>query len=1048
MVQYRIKAVLILMGLLFSHTLIFAQNGVTYDPPIIGTGEAITIIFDPAQNNEMPDNIQQCTLHWGINSTGSGWTVPPSSSWPQGTVLFGNEAVRSPMKKDGSLFKVTIQTNETFKTIDFVFNDGTPSALGVHWAHDLGGQDWHFSAFQSWTPAFPNHNDTITIRFSNLKQGGCFHWGVNATGRNWTAIIPEYLPPGSIMQGVAARTRISPDANGKCNLKIGPFNRGKQVIKTVDYAINWDDGSWDNNNSTDYHIYFNFNPRPGDPSVHIIHPDSDATFSSTEPVLIDAEASNAVGVQFWVEGQLLAQIATSPFQTTWLHQNYDYGKHELAAMAYDQKGLVNFDLITIWIMPQVIEEPAPMSIQYGAWNNGDGTVTYGLFAPGKKFISLVGDFNGWSKSANILKKSPDGWWWLTRNHAPGKYSYQYLVDNELQIGDPFAIDIEWKKLEGGEDWESYETAKAIIQVGGADFAWSDSNFTIPASKDMIIYEMHVGDFTGTNSGGGTFLTAIKKLDYLDSLGINAIELMPVNEFPGEISWGYNPVFYIAPESAYGTPEEFKQLVNEAHKRGIAVILDVVLNHSEGRCPLYLLYENINENPWYHDYHPPFSWADWGPEFDHDRPATQQVTDFILKTWIEEFHIDGFRIDVAWGLADPYQNSQSGSLKRKAVLGRICEQVAQHNPNLFIVAEYFPPDVGMEAYIVEDTRLDAMWHDTFHWGMKDMLKPNISVDQLNEAVYFAGKWHNGYFTDAGQVVNYTTSHDEQRTIYEFVTYQSGDYATGVRLEKATGAVLLTAAGTPMLYHGQEFGQDTPKTLNRNPLKWNFLNDPAHRGIYNYYRRLIWLRQNLKVLRSNNYQTLHKHYNQTFVYQRADANEQVIVAVNFHRNKNDVMNIQFPHTGPWYEFITDDSVEVNAANVLENYEIPYASARIFVNKRAWKNLDIPTDPTFVNAQNMNSIIDHFDLAQNYPNPFNASTMIQYCLSETKPTQTIIKILNILGQEIKTLAAEKQSAGDYRVTWDGLDNSGKSVSSGVYLYSIRSGKYLAVKKLVLLK
>jgi 1,4-alpha-glucan branching enzyme len=524
--------------------------------------------------------------------------------------------------------------------------------------------------------------------------------------------------------------------------------------------------------------------------------------------------------------------------------------------------------------------------------------------------------------------------------------------------------------------------------------------------------------------------------------------MPINEFPGEISWGYNPVFYIAPESAYGTPDEFKRLVNEAHKRGIAVILDVVLNHSEGWCPLHLLYDDINENPWYHDYHAPFSWANWGPEFDHDRPATQQVVDFILKTWVEEFHIDGFRIDVAWGLADPYQNNSAGSLKRKAVLGRICEQVAQYKQNLYLVAEYFPPDVGMEAYIVADTRLDAMWHDTFHWGMKDLLKPNISVDRLNEFVNFAGKWHNGYFTDAGQVVNYTANHDEQRTIYEFVTYQSGDYATAVRLEKATGAVLLTAAGTPMLYHGQEFGQDTKKTVDRNPLKWNYLDDPVHQGIYNYYRRLIWLRQNLKVLRSNNYLTLQKHNNQTFVYQRADANEQIVVAVNFHRNSNDILNIQFPHAGPWYEFITDDSVEVNATNVLENFELPYASARIFVNQRAWKDLDIPAEPTSVNEANASSMPERFGLAQNYPNPFNNLTTIKYSLIEPKPVETTVKILNLLGQEVKTLVDEKQAAGEYQIVWNGLDYSGKPVSSGVYLYSLRSGSYDATKKLVFIK
>jgi 1,4-alpha-glucan branching enzyme len=188
-----------------------------------------------------------------------------------------------------------------------------------------------------------------------------------------------------------------------------------------------------------------------------------------------------------------------------------------------------------------------VDLRPGAVDHGKGKVTFALYAPGKRSVHLIGDFNGWSRSADPLQSTPEGLWWLEKKLKKGAYAYQFLVNGKLVICDPYATELV-------ED-SAYDPPRALIEVGRKPFVWRHDAWQRPAFNELIIYELHVGDFTPQ----GTFQGVIEKLDYLRDLGVNALELMPMFEFAGEEGWGYNPAYFFSVEKSYGTLDDFKRL---------------------------------------------------------------------------------------------------------------------------------------------------------------------------------------------------------------------------------------------------------------------------------------------------------------------------------------------------------------------------------------------------------------------------------------------------------------------------------------------------------
>jgi len=274
------------------------------------------------------------------------------------------------------------------------------------------------------------------------------------------------------------------------------------------------------------------------------------------------------------------------------------------------------DTMQFVVKPTVTVAPVPAGDTDGInYEVGDTSAVLVLYAPLKQYIYVLGDFNNWLASSNYLMNiTPDGkrFWLRIHGLTPGtEYAYQYLIDGSLKVADyncqkildPF--NDQYISPATYPNLKAYPTGKttgivSILQTKKPAYTWQVSNFSRPDKQNLVVYELLVRDFTAA----GNFQTLTDTLSYLKRLGINAIEIMPFNEFEGNSSWGYNPSFYFAPDKAYGPENIVKKFIDECHKQGIAVIMDMVMNHSFGSSPMVQMYWDATHNipaannPWF------------------------------------------------------------------------------------------------------------------------------------------------------------------------------------------------------------------------------------------------------------------------------------------------------------------------------------------------------------------------------------------------------------------------------------------------------------------
>ena len=326
----------------------------------------------------------------------------------------------------------------------------------------------------------------------------------------------------------------------------------------------------------------------------------------------------------------------------------------------------------------------------------------------------------------------------------------------------------------------------VIQTNKPEFEWSDAtkNFVRPDKNNLVIYELWVYDFTHDRGYAGV----INRLEYLEQLGVNAIELMPVSEFAGNYNWGYSPCLYFAPDKAYGTANNLKTLVDECHKRGIAVILDMVFNHATGNNPMNKLYPygaDLAQNPWFNEI-PPHGdnfYEDW----NHDFPLAHQMFIRALKYWIEEYKVDGYRLDLSHGLCGTTKNSVA-NLKDYYAKG-----VEPYGG--YLILEHWGDNTPSD------------WNTLIAAGMQCWRNTNNSY--MEAAM---GYYTKGIFADANKdgFVSYCESHDEERMQYKAKKYGSGDVKkTEVRLSRVPACVAMNVLlnGSHMLWMFEEIGYDS-------------------------------------------------------------------------------------------------------------------------------------------------------------------------------------------------------------------------------------------------
>jgi 1,4-alpha-glucan branching enzyme len=550
------------------------------------------------------------------------------------------------------------------------------------------------------------------------------------------------------------------------------------------------------------------------------------------------------------------------------------------------------------------------------------TITFVLHAPYKKYVSLVGDFNEWDARRHRMVTDGHGTWWITMPH-PGatRYGFYVAIDEQSHawVGDPYATELRW---EGNNPW-------AYLPEPSEPFKWTDEGWQTPPLRDMVIYELCVRDFAGMWRNNqpvyGDFTALLNYVDYLADLGINAVELMPVQAFPGNSSWGYNPVFYFAPAQCYGTPTELKAFINACHRRRIAVILDVAFNHAWGEHPYYNIYPPLfglqgewltDWNPFFH--HTPPQVNMWGGvDWDHFAPETTRYFQDVVRFWLQEYHIDGFRFDWVCGVDYDSSEPMRPGFHPLHGISAICWAARETKPDCVLIGEYWQlegthPD-KTSAKMVAETPMDACWNGVFHHTLEDVLNQRWQWEQRDIWRALGGFREEGFQT-ATQIINYTCSHDEVRPEHELKFYSAGHIqrppgvsVNEMALRKAQlGLVALFASpGVPMIYSGQEFGEDTPRTIDFCPINWDKLKRIAHHRHYEITWRLIEARRTYAALRSDNIHFEQDDFvNEHIVRFRRwdDTGSEVLVALNFGDSTRTV-TLDLPVSGVWRNVVTD-------------------------------------------------------------------------------------------------------------------------------------------------
>ena len=531
--------------------------------------------------------------------------------------------------------------------------------------------------------------------------------------------------------------------------------------------------------------------------------------------------------------------------------------------------------------------------------NEEHDYTFQLFAPNNNQAELIADFNDWKKIP--MKKGDDGVFRVTRKLPDGVYQYRFNVqskswfypENEWQtITDPYATDVD------------PPTQNAILNLDGGEkiidrYIWRSNDVPLPANNQLVIYEMHVGDFSGGEADEftrGKYTDVIAKLDYLTELGINAVELMPVKESPGDHSWGYTPVNYFASESNYGTTAQLKEMIDCFHSFGMRVIVDGVYNHANTESPL----AQIDHDYWFR-HEPRDKQYNWGPEFRYEyfderfgfSPARKFIHD-SLRFWISEYRIDGVRYDAA---------IQIGDFEVMREFVEITPRMSPVRPFLNI-AEYLPPDPTLVA---PDGPMDSCWNDSFmHIVTAYLTGDNFNLEEIKNAL----DCRRLGFKTASSVVNYIANHDHNR-LFKLLG-ENGIFGAEAHRRARLGAVLLlTAVGIPMIWMGEEFGEYTEVTIDENKIHWQLLENPDNRRLFEHYKTLIALRKSHGALHTENIIFFHEDSeNSVLAYHRFDSfRGEIVVVINLSETNLENYTINdFPAGKDWREITVNYQLEI--------------------------------------------------------------------------------------------------------------------------------------------
>jgi glycosidase len=743
-------------------------------------------------------------------------------------------------------------------------------------------------------------------------------------------------------------------------------------------------------------IFYPIYPNNGELFAKFFRPSSTVLLNLNDDLEIFAEANLNANLKLYQDGQLLAEVDGQK-EISYLLTANEQGNHMLELVA-DNGQFEKRDTVYYVVNPNITVLNPPSGIVNGINYTSNTSVILQLYAPEKQNIYVIGDFNNWMVNSDyhMYRSSDNASWWIEINNlTPNqRYGFQYLIDGTIRIADPLShliLDPNNDNAISAQTYPNphpYPTGKttgfvSIIQPSATPFNWQHDDFVMPEKKDLIIYELLVRDFVHAKN----YLTIIDSLDYLQKLGINAIELMPVGEFENNESWGYNPSFHIALDKFYGTPEHFKMFVDECHRRGIAVILDIVLNHTFGQSPMLAMYWDAanqrpaENNPWFNPIcpHEPFC---WGYDLNHEVQATKDYIDIVNKFWLEEYHLDGFRFDYTKGFVN---NANGYSDTRIDILKRMADKIWEVKSDAYVILEHWADN--NEEKQLSDYGMMLWGNIHYHYLQAGM--GYTANSNLSNGIYSSRGWNDPH------LITYIESHDEERLMYEMLNFGNTtnpehnvkEISTALQRAQTAAVLMLTTPGPKMIWQFGELGYDisidNPCRVCNKPILWNYYTQANRKQLYDVYCATIKLRNDYSTFRSLNFQASLGGAAKRIILNDPDMN--AVVLANF-AVINQSVTPNFQSTGWWYEYFTGDSINVSI--VTEQLSLKPAEYRIYTDKKIQK-------PEILSTASYEELsLSSFELNL-YPVPANEVLNLEVGLLESQNLN--VKIIDASGKVV---------------------------------------------------
>jgi len=932
----------------------------------------------------------------------------------------------------------------------------------------------------SWTPAFPTENNAaqtliITLDASkgnngllNYTPGDVYvHTGVitnlsvSATDWKYVKFNQNFNQPNAQLQATSlGNNKWSFTITGSLKTYYGV--PAGETIQKIAILFRSGDGAKKQANTDGSDMYipiYNANL-----AVRIDQPFSQPYFTRiAEPqnwitgtnFSITANANKVSTLKLYHNNVLIATAAST--QTiTGSSTVTAIGNQQIVAEANDG-ATTRFDTFNIFAAPPASPvAPLPAGVRDGInYEAGNTSAILVLHAPNKKIATVIGEFNNWIEGNNyIMNQTPDGkkfWLRITGLVPSTEYAYQYKVDDSIKVADPYSEKILDPFNDQFINANTYPNLKpypagqsgivSILQTASPGYTWAVNNFSRPDKRGLIVYELLLRDFVATHN----WKTLTDTLSHLKTLGINAIELLPFNEFEGNESWGYNPNFYFAPDKYYGTKNDLKSFIDTCHKNGIAVIMDIALNHSFGSSPMVQLYFDKQNNrpsansPWFNP--APKHAFNVGYDMNHESLDTRYFTSRVVEHWLQEYKIDGFRFDLSKGFTQKQTCDAAGNncnvnawgvydASRVAIWKRYYDSVQTKSPNAYAILEHF-------AENAEEKELAD--YGMMFWGNANYNYTEAAMGYVNNSNFEYGIYTVRTWTKP-HLITYMESHDEERIVYKNLNFGNNSSSSynirniDIALNRAAldAAFFLTIPGPKMIWQFGELGYDysinhcLDGSINNNcrlankPIRWDYKTNANRKQLYDIYSKLINLR-------------FHPWYKDAFVggtiehslagaYKTIKVNadtSRLVVIGNFDVNATSG-TVTFPTAGIWFDYLNGSSF--TATGAAQSINLQPGEYHVYLNRNVNSNIVTPV----TNIPNTGNKLE----AKLFPNPALSILNIEMYLPESGAVS--VDLLNSTGQFISGLHQSFLPKGKQQFT---INKNKLNIAAGNYYIRIKT-------------